>query len=74
MAKYSEVFQRHEVDLQTFASLTEDELKEIGINAFGQCLIIIRKLNQVSLSVNSTDLSEGSRKYYILGGFDPLPN
>lgn len=35
LSKYAEVFQRHEIDLQTFASLTEDELKEIGINTFG---------------------------------------
>lgn len=35
LSKYAEVFQRHEIDLQTFATLTEDELKEIGINTFG---------------------------------------
>jgi len=35
LGKYAEVFQRHEIDLSTFSALTEDELKEIGINTFG---------------------------------------
>lgn len=48
LAKYSEVFQRHEVDLQTFASLTEDELKEIGINAFGPRKKLLMLAKQVA--------------------------
>lgn len=35
LGKYSDVFLRHEVDLQTFATLTDEELKEIGIPTFG---------------------------------------
>jgi len=35
LGKYAEVFQRHEIDLATFSALTENELKEIGINTFG---------------------------------------
>ncbi len=35
LAKYTELFVRHEVDLQTFASLTEQDLKEIGVQTFG---------------------------------------
>ena len=29
------LFHRHEIDLPTFASLTDEELKEIGIPTFG---------------------------------------
>ena len=36
LSKYSDVFLRHEIDLKMFSYLTEDELKEIGINAFGK--------------------------------------
>ena len=35
LAKYTDVFLRHEVDLATFATLTEQDLKEIGIQTFG---------------------------------------
>ena len=35
LGKYTDVFLHHEVDLQTFAILTDEELKEIGIPTFG---------------------------------------
>ena len=35
LAKYTDLFVRHEVDLQTFATLTEQDLREIGIQTFG---------------------------------------
>ena len=35
LAKYTDLFLRHEVDLQTFATLTEQDLREIGVQTFG---------------------------------------
>ena len=35
LAKYTDLFLRHEIDIQTFSSLTEQDLKEIGITTFG---------------------------------------
>jgi len=35
LAKYTDIFLRHEIDLPTFSTLTDDELKEIGISTFG---------------------------------------
>jgi len=35
LSKYTDIFLRHEIDLPTFATLTDDELKEIGIHTFG---------------------------------------
>ena len=35
MAKYTDLFLRHEIDLETFAQLNEPDLKEIGIQTFG---------------------------------------
>ena len=40
LAKYADIFLRHEIDLPTFATLTDDELKEIGIPTFGRCLLV----------------------------------
>ena len=33
--RYADIFVRHEIDLPTFATLTDEELKEIGISTFG---------------------------------------
>ena len=35
LGKYVDVFLRNEIDLRTFASLTDEDLKEIGIPTFG---------------------------------------
>jgi len=35
LSKYTDVFVRHEIDLPTFVTLTDEELKEIGIPTFG---------------------------------------
>jgi len=35
LGKYTDVFLRHEIDLPTFATLNDEELKEIGIPTFG---------------------------------------
>jgi protein bicaudal C len=33
--RYTDIFVRHEIDLDTFTTLTDEELKEIGIPTFG---------------------------------------
>ena len=33
--RYTDTFVRHEIDLPTFVTLTDEELKEIGIPTFG---------------------------------------
>jgi len=35
LGKHADIFVRHEIDLPTFATLTDEELKEIGIPTFG---------------------------------------
>ncbi len=35
LAKYTDLFLRQEIDLRTFATLTDDDFKEIGIQTFG---------------------------------------
>lgn len=39
LSKYIDIFLRHEVDLETFINLTEEELKELGIVTFGKYLL-----------------------------------
>ena len=49
LGKYTDVFLRHEVDLQTFATLTDEELKEIGIPTFGarkKLLLLAREIKK----------------------------
>ena len=35
LAKYTDLFLRQEIDLRTFATLSEDDLKEVGVQTFG---------------------------------------
>ena len=35
LAKYIEVFSRHEIEVEAFVNLTDEELREIGIPTFG---------------------------------------
>lgn len=49
LAKYTDLFVRHEVDLQTFATLTEQDLREIGVPTFGarkKLLLLANKVKQ----------------------------
>ncbi|XP_039756089.1 protein bicaudal C [Pararge aegeria] len=49
--KYIELFQKHELDMSTFASLNEADLMEIGVTAFGarrKMLLIIADLQKQS--------------------------
>lgn len=49
LAKYTDLFVRHEVDLQTFATLTEQDLRDIGVPAFGarkKLLLLANKVKQ----------------------------
>nr|XP_039252498.1 protein bicaudal C homolog 1-like [Styela clava] len=49
LSKYIAVFQQQEVDYQTFLTLTEPDLKELGISTFGprkKILLAIKDLNK----------------------------
>ena len=45
MAKYTDLFVRHEVDLQTFASLTDLDLREVGVQTFGARKKLLHLIN-----------------------------
>ncbi|XP_034148817.1 protein bicaudal C homolog 1 isoform X2 [Esox lucius] len=49
LGKYTDVFQQQEIDLQTFLTLTDQDLKELGISTFGarrKMLLAISELNK----------------------------
>jgi len=49
LSKYTTVFLQQEVDLQTFLSLTDADLKELGITTFGprrKMLLAIQEMNK----------------------------
>uniref|UniRef100_A0A3B4D8X2 SAM domain-containing protein n=1 Tax=Pygocentrus nattereri TaxID=42514 RepID=A0A3B4D8X2_PYGNA len=49
LGKYTDVFQQQEIDLQTFVTLTDPDLKELGISTFGarrKMLLAISELNK----------------------------
>uniref|UniRef100_A0A4W3JVF3 BicC family RNA binding protein 1 n=1 Tax=Callorhinchus milii TaxID=7868 RepID=A0A4W3JVF3_CALMI len=49
LGKYTDVFQQQEIDLQTFLTLTDQDLKELGITTFGarrKMMLAISELNK----------------------------
>uniref|UniRef100_A0A8C1GZ50 BicC family RNA binding protein 1a n=1 Tax=Cyprinus carpio TaxID=7962 RepID=A0A8C1GZ50_CYPCA len=49
LGKYTDIFQQQEIDLQTFVTLTDPDLKELGITTFGarrKMLLAISELNK----------------------------
>ncbi|XP_061084111.1 protein bicaudal C homolog 1-like [Conger conger] len=49
LGKYTDIFQQQEIDLQTFLTLTDSDLKELGITTFGarrKMLLAISELNK----------------------------
>ena len=62
LGKYTDVFLRHEVDLQTFATLTDEELKEIGIPTFGarKKLLLLARETKKKLELSWTDHNDYS--------------
>lgn len=60
LAKYTDLFLRHEIDIQTFSTLTEQDLKEIGITTFGarkKLLYISNEIKQILMAQNSSTTS-----------------
>ena len=51
MAKYTDLFLRHEIDLETFAQLSEPDLKEIGVQTFGARKKLACLANSLSKSI-----------------------
>ncbi|XP_051042835.1 protein bicaudal C homolog 1 isoform X2 [Phodopus roborovskii] len=58
LGKYTDVFQQQEIDLQTFLTLTDQDLKELGITTFGARRKMLLAISE--LSKNRRKLFESS--------------
>ncbi|KAL0974084.1 hypothetical protein UPYG_G00215200 [Umbra pygmaea] len=68
LGKYIEVFQQQEIDLQTFLTLSDDDLKEVGLTTFGarrKMLLAIADLNKTKRKLSETS---AVRPGYLEGG------
>ncbi|XP_064868851.1 protein bicaudal C homolog 1-B-like isoform X4 [Oncorhynchus nerka] len=72
LGKYTDVFQQQEIDLQTFLTLTDQDLKELGITTFGarrKMLLAISGVNDYELNTNRRKLFEAPiRSSFLEGG------
>ncbi|XP_035651851.1 protein bicaudal C homolog 1-A-like isoform X2 [Oncorhynchus keta] len=72
LGKYTDVFQQQEIDLQTFLTLTDQDLKELGITTFGarrKMLLAISGVNDYELNKNRRKLFEAPiRSSFLEGG------
>ena len=69
LTKHTSLFLRHEIDLQTFVTLTEEDFKEIGIHTVGARKKLLLVANSEFLTSTISALKSGViklTKVYIL--------
>uniref|UniRef100_I3IVZ9 BicC family RNA binding protein 1 n=1 Tax=Oreochromis niloticus TaxID=8128 RepID=I3IVZ9_ORENI len=59
LGKYTDVFQQQEIDLQTFLTLTDQDLKELGITTFGARRKMLLAISAVQ-KINNKIISQSS--------------
>ncbi|KAJ0174830.1 hypothetical protein K1T71_009938 [Dendrolimus kikuchii] len=67
--KYIDLFKQHEVDICTFASLTDDDLASLGVSAFGarrKMMMVIAELQKQSSSRVETPQPSTSSDHYAI--------
>ncbi|KAK6298810.1 hypothetical protein J4Q44_G00303200 [Coregonus suidteri] len=68
MGKYIDVFQQQEIDFQTFLTLSDEDLKEVGVSTFGarrKMLLAISDLNKSKRKLSETP---AVKPVYLEGG------
>nr|XP_054773737.1 protein bicaudal C homolog 1-like isoform X1 [Lytechinus pictus] len=67
LGKYTDVFQQQEIDLSTFLTLTDRDLKELGITTFGarrKMLLAISDLNKTTKDSLAPQTSSANQGYH----------
>nr|BAO98694.1 bicaudal C [Hemicentrotus pulcherrimus] len=67
LGKYTDVFQQQEIDLSTFLTLTDRDLKELGITTFGarrKMLLAISDLNNTNKDSLTTQTSIANQGFH----------
>ncbi|KAG5899748.1 hypothetical protein JTB14_006086 [Gonioctena quinquepunctata] len=62
LERYIGLFTRHEIDLTTFPTLTDKDLIEIGINAFGARRKILLAISELNKRSNSFSAAPGAER------------
>ena len=60
LGKYTDLFQQQEIDLSTFLTLTDQDLRELGVSTFGarrKMLLAITDLNKRKSMMNNNDVN-----------------
>ncbi|KAF7704716.1 protein bicaudal C homolog 1-A isoform X1 [Silurus meridionalis] len=68
LGKYTDVFQQQEIDLQTFVTLTDPDLKELGIATFGARRKMLLAISELNKSRRELFESSNIRPSFLEGG------
>ncbi|KAM6953318.1 bicaudal C homolog 2 [Aplochiton taeniatus] len=68
LEKYSDVFQEQEIDFQTFLTLSEEDLKEVGISTFGARRKMLLAITDLKKSTRRLSDTPTVRPGYLEGG------
>lgn len=68
LGKYTDIFQQQEIDLQTFVTLTDPDLKELGITTFGARRKMILAISELNKSRRKLFDMPNIRSSFLEGG------
>ncbi|PWA23714.1 hypothetical protein CCH79_00006094 [Gambusia affinis] len=68
LIKYIDLFEQQEIDYQTFLTLSDEDLKEIGISTFGARRKMILAISELNKSKTSLSDAQPLKPGYLEGG------
>ncbi|XP_051502868.1 protein bicaudal C homolog 1-B-like isoform X2 [Myxocyprinus asiaticus] len=68
LGKYTDIFQQQEIDLQTFVTLTDPDLKELGITTFGARRKMLLAISELNKSRRKLFITPNIRSSFLEGG------
>ncbi|XP_030621249.1 bicaudal C homolog 2 [Chanos chanos] len=68
LSKYSDVFQQQEIDFQTFLTLSDEDLKEVGVSTFGARRKMLLAISDLKKSKRKVLEPPAVRPGYLEGG------
>ncbi|XP_032890236.1 protein bicaudal C homolog 1 [Amblyraja radiata] len=68
LGKYTDIFQQQEIDIQTFLTLTDQDLKELGITTFGARRKMLLAISELSKSCQKPFEPPSIRSTFLEGG------
>ncbi|XP_055782761.1 bicaudal C homolog 2 [Salvelinus fontinalis] len=68
MGKYVDVFQQQEIDFQTFLTLSDEDLKEVGVSTFGARRKMLLAISDLNKSKRKLSEAPAVKPGYLEGG------